>query len=587
MKKVFDIGARINGAYLASLAVKRKIKRYWGTEDSPEGKVFTETLTIYPHAERTANTDKLLKMLNSYDSIVNGKYDGIERMWLYLNPDKLTGTTNDLISKELFAEIVNDKMTIDEPITYTLNIAIRSYNNWWQSNVEAADNSIFKGMTSEQVGTYIRDNYESVLGSCVIQPVCDQKDIEQIGKYILLNTNINDLVVSEYKAEKNVYFDTQVSYDEDGGIVETRYAETYVTVSFEVTRVGNISSEAAWITRVMALMDVEEAKEIVRQQYLQEEEVNDGGTIRKSWFSHRAKTTNEIWYQDKLRVSVYDSLKNKHSLTTFMGAIDQGYQKKKVKWYKKLLVIIVVIAIIYFTGPAGGYAAMSAIQVAAAIAWTATMVALGMTAVAMYGAKNGEYGIAAEAGQWGQVAGKIALVTGVIAGIGAIQQAWKTAAEEAAKKEAAKAAAKKVALELAGDSVGAAAVQTATASTLDIALQAVSNMTYSAYVKTLGFVSQLYQMKAANEIGDIQAETQEVKDKQNALAQEQAWNDQVSYTQSLNPVQALGLDVKSCDRLDAQYYQMFDGVYEPTRFNVCSSGTFKGIGVFDFRQDKQ
>ena len=122
MLKIIDATNFKLASLLGEAGWSRRFAKYWGNN----GTVFNKRVYIYPkhHVTGNANTTKLLKMMGSYNDVMAMDPKGVESMWLYLNPEKLTASSEDYFTSYFIAQLIENNMVVDQWYNFTLNYTL-------------------------------------------------------------------------------------------------------------------------------------------------------------------------------------------------------------------------------------------------------------------------------------------------------------------------------------------------------------------------------------------------------------------------------------------------------------------------------
>jgi hypothetical protein len=150
--------------------------------------------------------------------------------------------------------------------------------------------------------------------------------------------------------------------------------------------------------------------------------------LNKNTTNKNTTVTDDIWYKSRLRASVFESstLKSKDCIQLIKGALDTGYAKKKVPWYKKILGILVFVVVFWISG---GTAATSFTAFAAAFGTATLAVSLLSAAMAAWGDEVG----AGAVGKFAQGVSKIGTFLAIVTVVSNIANAIRTVLKEAGK----------------------------------------------------------------------------------------------------------------------------------------------------------
>ena len=552
MKKIYDLSADYIGGYIGSIAIKRKMKRYWGTEFIGGVEVFRARRYMYPSHLIDDNLAKLLKLLKSYESTVNVDMPGIDNAWLFLNYNKLSQTSQDYYTKEWIADMLENSMVYDQWYTFYLNFTTRRYGDGWTSSPTLIE-SRFKDLSNIAIYNDVIANYATIYDTHFMQGRSNELlNMEELSKFLLFNDQVSDFTIEPIRITKVPVLKTTT--DNEVGTTYS-YIENTISIEYRAKRVSQIDENTTLVNKIYTTALQKDINQIMAESQAD----NDG------MYSPPAPPPppglEVMFYNGQLRVDYYDSLKAKDAIKLFPTILDQGVQKKKVKWYKKLLVIIIVVVVCILFPPAAGLGA------AELVAYYATVVALTLTVVAVYAAKNGEYGLSEWSAKGGQIAGTVALVAGIYVMIENMSK--EMAARELAKKETARQAGTTYVQQSLGEQL------------IDQMFSSVKDMGYSGYAKIAGYANQIANYMYANEMKDIKSESEELSKKQRELEQKYLSEDDQVYILGLLSFQSYNQTFKPLAARDEKYYNMYEGAYDKTKFTLLKSGPFAPVGVFN------
>jgi hypothetical protein len=206
-----------------------------------------------------------------------------------------------------------------------------------------------------------------------------------------------------------------------------------------------------------------------------------------------------------------------------------------------------------------------------------------MAVVAIYAAKNGEYGIAEEAGRWGEISGKIALVTGIMNIATNLARNYAIAQTEAvrqATEEIVKEAIQDGVVDATEEALIKAAVETAKTNVMGLAWQSVKMTFGGAWGKAVSYATMPLTMWQNNKIEDIQAETEELARKTNEAEQAAELAKDGAYTVSLDPLKyVITPPFQPLRAIENKYWT--EGEYQGGRYHMGPiNSNFQPIGVF-------
>lgn len=563
MLKIIDATNFKLASLLGEAGWSRRFAKYWGNN----GTVFNKRVYIYPkhHVTGNANTTKLLKMMGSYNDVMAMDPKGVESMWLYLNPEKLTASSEDYFTSYFIAQLIENNMVVDQWYNFTLNYTL--------------EDKALLTMNGIDLYNYTKTNWNTIHSTLYsTSNTREMVRLSELSKFFFYEQNEQDFVMEYVNAKKTVSTVFKSNpYDSDNIIAYNRKVlQATVAVDFRVKRVSEIGEDSNIVSKIISTSNALE-----KSMILQNSQMNfNPDDITWSWFE--PLVTDEIWLNSQLRVETWNNLKFKDRSKLISFVIDQDYQEEDTDWWEDVLVIVIVIVVVVLTGPENG------VWTAEALAYTASVVALSMMVVSAVAANSGHYALARFAGNIGQVAGFIAMAAGLVNMTNQLSTAMKTAATEAAKNESLKFIAQH-GIETATTEAAKAAWTTELASLgssdmlgviIENALSTGTDGFMNMANKGLSIVNKLYEMYSKNELEDIKVESESLDKQMNEFYQEDALEDNnmgnMLYQVALNPLTTISTYQNILNtKIDNLYYTEAD--YQGDRFNVMVSGPYKGI----------
>lgn len=554
MKTYIDFCSTMQAELTAKLKLASQLKRMWGTQVVDGVEVYNPQFTIWPGTE-TENVKKVLKLLNIPITNIQGQSkDGITRLYLYFNSNKMDTTS---YSKEALATLLETSIPFGSEREFTLTYTDRS------------DPSKFIGWSKEQIQAFVESNITTVTttGFNNTQDLDDSSIDNVIGNYIVAEAGVDF---------QKTLLDAAIIATPDEEIIDgyreraTKYISSIV-LKYKYKRIGHLDDSSPII--------VDMYDDLVNSANILDSNIRAAG-IRELVHGNQSKT-DTLWYDSKLRVESSRVLK-KHDYTNLVfGSLDTGFDKvKKKSWAIIVAIIIVVVVTIATWGTMTAEAmaaagALTATEALTAIAITASMVTLALTVYSMILTKYGEAGSAEYIGRWIKVTGLVAMVTGVMAAISSfMQQAARVAIEQGAETAAiggAEAAA------MNGIAVDGVVVDVSNI-TVDQMVEAGSRMfTSSVQNSTLlsklsmasKVVNPIMEWRQGNQAKELTSMSDACKEQQAALVEE--------YDKNLHiGIEDIKMYTKPLTVGNISYE--VDYLYEPTRFNICR-GSFARSGM--------
>lgn len=553
MKKITSAADELIGGYLVTVARKRKYKRYWGTETINGIEVFRPRRYIYPFSLVDDNLAKFLKLLKAYEDIKSADMKGVENAWFFLNYNKLSQTSQDYYTKEWIADMLENSMVYDTWYTFYLNFTTRRYGDGWTSSPTLIE-SRFKDLSNVAIYNDVITNYATIYDTHLMQGRSNELlNMEELSKFLLFNDQVSDFTIEPVRITKAPVLKTTT--DNEVGTTYS-YIENTISIEYRAKRVSQIDENTTLVNKIYTTALQKDINQIMAESQAD----NDG--MYSPPPPPPPPGFEVMFYNGQLRVDYYDSLKSKDAAALLNTLLDTGIQKKKVKWYKKLLVLIIVFIVVWFLGPQIGY------MLAAALAFTVCSI---------YAAKNGDYALAEWSGGMAQISFKIAAILSVYdiasKGFAAASSSYGEAAFDKAWEEGMKEYAKEEGKEYATKSVYSYMAENILSSAADIG--------YSGITKFIQYTAMAYDHIAKSKMKDIQTESADVAKKSEDLAQAQSIANLDEYLMTLTPFQIMDKKNKVLDSLDASYYNKYDGQYDGTKFIIMKLGPFAPVGVFN------
>lgn len=557
MLKIIDNSVFVMGQYFSTVGTCRKFEKYWGHNDA----VFNERMYIYPKHLITENTKKFLKMIGSYDEVMASNPQGVESVWLYLNPNKITGTSVAYFNKEIIEQSIEEDIplqstNVDGTINYNwknvsviYDISQEIQSSYWNKKVKPTSSSL-QDLSGEQIWEYTLANWEYLHNNTItISDIEESDNVNAYGKFFLYPIDPTEFVREFISAGRTISTGTKSMDDPEGGSYTIPTINTHVYINFRIRRIGSISDSGTIVTTIYNKAKDADVYEIYNM-------------LQNSPFASYFTATNDMFLSNKLRVSYWNALKYKDRLKLWPMLIDQGYQKKKVKWYKKLLVIIIVIAAVYIFGPGGLKAGATAGEVLAYVASVATVVAITFSLIALYASKTGDLALAEWSGNMGKIAGTIALITGLMVMTTKISQI----ATDAARKEALNTALKEGMTEFDAEILA----EQAEAGISDY-IKAIYDTSTNSWSRAISTIGKAFDYYFEHRLKDIDASTEAAKQKATELEQEIALDTDFFYTTTLAPMQFIQNRMAVLDNMKNEYY--VEAAYQPqSKWNIGPKG---------------
>jgi hypothetical protein len=486
----------LTSRYIGVLGRLRKFARYWGTTTVDGVEVFTARKYCYPDMDES--TVKLTKLLGIYEE-VKSKQSGIRSTWLYFSPSKADqGNVN--WDTTILASNFNLAMTKD--LGCSLVIGPRLQNG---KQIPAGITSPVSNQPAliAEIEAKYQDLWDA--GHTFFSSE-DDPYLAILVLYILRSGTIPYTIQSVAETVSTTYLPKSSNLENTAGSEQVKAWRVYITIpDYTFTPTTDIvtlfATEVEQPDKPLALIQALErfgTSTLVATP----SDGSDEGTPDVV-YENLPIATDEFWhvkvtpgtggvdvYEYFLKTSIMTTpaLNNEQKLAYLTSALDTGFRKKKKKWYEVVIVFIIIIVAVWIAGPAGaaaGAAYGAAVGTVVMVAVTVTIAALYISLAALAASYMGAQNVAAALGQFlrtvaplVQIAGVIALVTGIYAAIRrGVEQAVAAAAQQGAKTT----------LSSIASNLASTALETVTG------LTKLSSMTMSHIVKMLSFTFDIYK----------------------------------------------------------------------------------------------
>jgi len=557
MKTYIDFCSTMQAELTAKLKLASQLKRLWGTHVVDGIEVYNSQFTIWPGTE-TENVKKVLKLFNiPIRDIQDQSKDGITRLYLKFDPNKMDTTS---YSKEALATMLETSIPFDVEREFTLTYTDRN------------DPSKFIGWGKDQIQAFVEANINSVTttGFTRTQDLDDENIDNIIGSYIIAEAGVDF---------QKTLVDAAVIATPDTEVIEgfreraVKYISSIV-LKYKYKRIGYLDDSSPIV--------VDMYDDMVNAAVDSDTDIR-ASKVRSLLARRETGLTNTLWYDGMIRTESSRLLKKHDYANLVFGSLGTGYDQKKSKGWLKILAIIIIIVVTVITwNPGAGLAAGAAVTATStltAIAVTAAAVTLALTVYSMILVKHGEAGSAQYVGRWIKVSGFVATVAGVMAAISSLtQQALKAATERSLQNMAASAGTEVVAssAEVAVANAGVSSVEVTVGDLVkagtDMAMKSVESST-SGVLNSLSTASKvvnpLMEWREKNKMEELTSMSDEYKKQQALLVEEYDKNMHIG-------VEDIKVSTKPLV-LDNLQYEV-DYLYEPTRFNI-QRGSFARSGL--------
>lgn len=572
MLPIVDPGVYRQSQWLGALGTYRRFKRRWTTTTTSNGvEVFADKHYVYPKPVNPADKTKLsnlLHVLGVYKAFENANFQGLDSMWIYLNPAKYTGVLEGIVTQEVLADAIEEEFPLNKAVDCSVLLSL-----------DATDTAATKDYTQEQLYNYCKTNWSRLVSSLHILPFAsDLVKAEYIPVLMLFDVSDEFNVIMKSVTRSYTTAATAGTY-----AIGTLAKNTLVqlTIAIRVTRTHTVDRAvdgSKLITKLLEL-DNQLVKESVMTQAISTKN-GIGGLVNPL----KTLTDERVWDNGRLRVDAVEALPIKKRMNFILSLLDQGYQvhEKKSSWWQQALIVVAVIVIAIVTygwgAAAAGSAATAGEAALAGAAAAAAAAALTLYVVAAVAVANNEPGLAQWASRIGAVVGVISTVLNVanfltngLRKLG--EEATKDAAEEAAKN-----AAKEGASEVAQQAIREAVKDYTASNVFNVLLNGMKSNIYDTFMKGLNFLAKLYSNYNDNKLKSIESRNQELYAKTRELDAKRAWEHDIVYATSLKPYEAIRLSMSPLTG-EIQAPMNTDLEYASGKFNIGGKGHFQGAGV--------
>lgn len=540
-----DIFSTRTQEYIDRLGFKNKFLRLWGHDDT----VLTERHYYYPSISE--NDIKLFKLLGIYTDLkdAQGKMSGITSAWIYLNPAKLDTSMLDtaVIIQKLEFQVTEGLYTLNiypNISTYRVGNNTLSASTPVQGDVLGLfDESYLNpdGTISSTLTDYIKNNYSKVLSNYIVECTADDPIETLVAMNIMNGSDAFKYTVSsiEYGFAEDIKIVRDSSY---------KYSKKSLSLDLKITQIGVVTETDPLVVLIVDQVRAHRATAAAALINVTSAKLTFGAY--NAGVKNSRKVSDAIWLNNRLRKSAFSAsvLKTDKLIEVIQKSLDSGYQKKKVKWYKKLIGLIVFVVVFYFTRNA------ALANGASALVATAAALSIGTLAVSLLSAGMAAWGDEAGARWNGEFARKVGIVSSII-GFAALVQSISNAVAKAATQqvlaEAAKQGTELTATELAS--------QVAQRSLLDTLKGMIVDYFKSGLVTNLSLeqgvsaASRVFGLYSKNKLEDLQDRLKTVQQQNAEYAQYEEENRSRDIGLALIKANGEMLHQDSTDKYDYMY----------------------------------
>lgn len=461
-----DIGDILKASFINDMGSARKFKRLWGTTTVDGIEVLCKRQYYYPSNARSANFEKLFRMLGAYNDVVDADPKGISSAWIYLNKGKGGSLPNN------YRHYVADNLRtlwwddadgpMPENLTLTTSIVIEAQISTTGVTTTPRLNTSWP---KERLIAAIIDNYDTLWDTCVITQhgvgvinkgsfvndvtkveTPDEDDLSANDPWLAaiarnaprsvgVPFTIKDVSIGHATAENGTIYNTYVldieipyiSISNTSPIVQA-IADSLLLDHTTPGKTVLSNNNDYWTYKEIVAMDSSDLEDdpaiITRPYRLWEDEVEQ----------HDPRFSS-IWYGDYVKADVFDNpraygVSYRELYGYILKCIDSGYRKKKVPWWKKVIAVVIVVVSVVLLQPQVG--------IAAAIVLTAMIVSL----ITLAFATAGSYEWATAFAEVNKAIEPLVIVASIYLIVTGMMNAYKSAqaAAEAAAAEAGAAA---------------------------------------------------------------------------------------------------------------------------------------------------
>lgn len=404
-----DLFKKLNTEWTQIVAVKRQITRLWPKTTVNGVEVF-DKLYWYPKSHLEANK-VLFGRLGAYNQLKDENPKGIDSAWLYLNPTKLSFTTDGSLESM-------DGTFIDEHLIVSLERMMPVGVEFEFTVVtKDSDTGVTQAMSNDDKVSHILGLYPSNVNNWTITGDDQNDNLSEVSKFILSDTDGN-FNISDVECFSGTITESSRRYVSWEWTTVTTSVPTTI-INFKATRVNGFTNTDNIIQKMLEVRNAKLTAEVSNNMY----NYSEGDEQDHSYVYN-----NEFFVDGHMKTSIMDLsvLKSKDAVTLLYSAIDQGYRKKKVKWYKKLFVAIV------------GFVAAWLCQGCAAYV-VATVVAITLALLSMAMVRWGDEAGASFAAKVSSMASTLASILGIMNFVSSLKtKLVEASATEALQREGAK-----------------------------------------------------------------------------------------------------------------------------------------------------
>jgi hypothetical protein len=392
MKPTIDFFGGALSEFIQSERFKNKVIKLYGTKYIDDVKVFNENFGIYPGTE-DSNVQEMLELFNMKSQIEEQNWEGISNAWIYFNPNKSNAQKFESIATVDYVQTkLNNLYDIDVEYSFHLNLYL-----------ENTDVSLLS-ITNEQKIDFIINNYNLIFNNAYGNSDGNEETLDGLCKYLMFDNNQHfEIVLSKPNIQTYQISKKESLVIEDGLQDRNKKILNYsIGFDMKVKRISYIQKTSNIVVKISSINDINEQNIVLSS--LEQTRDNDGIS------SDRTTVTNTVFYKDHLRFSLTDSniMKTSDFVNVVINFIDVGFQKKKVKWYKKIIAMAIFVVAVILSVPSGGTT-----LTVAQVAFTFAMVTIELVVISLVLSKVGMVDIANSLGKFIKMSSFVATVTGI------------------------------------------------------------------------------------------------------------------------------------------------------------------------------
>lgn len=604
-----DIAELVRGKWLNDLNFIKRLIRSWGTTTVNGQEVLVNRRYFFPTSYQDESFVRFAKLIKAYSDLQNPEMKGIVNAWLYFNPSKFSNNQilDDVIATNIRNSLWETGGVLNEDEVLRTSVVIGSPLATGNSKLSYL-NSLAENFTSptfvagiddrEALITEIQTTYESLWETYNIESGTSFEVLDSSGR-VVADISPNDDWIQTLS--RYILFSSDIPYTITNVRNGTNRSGTSVISTFILDieiPLFSLNENTDIVTKITDdLNNTSGGNDRLTKQTLYGSDYSEPETAADVRVVQNTRTLVDVsglegltWersgenYYIRTSYLLDSSIPASERLNTVLECLDTGYQKKKAKWYQKLLAIIIFIVVVVITYFALGGNVAAGAKLYAILAAAIVMGSLALSIMTAIAYESGNYGLADAFSSLNKTIEPLVFVAQIVS----LYLAFASIAKEGAKalvtestRAAAEAAAREGATELAKeiieneitailkDQFAEALMEGIKGKLTDILSIKATDISLNHIVKMTDMVFGLY---SKNDISKRQDRIQNLQDQYNEMQEEMAeanaQNDLIAVMSSLlyRPL--------AVDR--SVYAQQFDLPYEHTgtRFhigNICKT----------------